>query len=81
MALALELAKTESRLSYSASIKKRIREVKDEIAHAGKYHKRDLTKYLHRLQKEMFIIEREQQKSVADQRRSTAARTTFQTGE
>lgn len=28
--------------------------------------KRDLTKYLHRLQKELFIIEREQQKSVAN---------------
>ena len=64
--MALELAKMESRLSYSVSIKKRIREVKDEIAHAGKYHKRDLTKYLHRLQKELFIIEREQQESVAN---------------
>lgn len=48
------------------TLKQKIRDVKDEIAHAGKYHKRDLTKYLHRLQKELFIIEREQQKSVAN---------------
>lgn len=55
--------------------KERIRQAKEELKTAGPYHRRDLLKHIHRMEKELLIYDRYQQAArVARERAAVAAR-------
>lgn len=53
--------------------KARIRAAKQELKTAGPYHRRDLLKHIHRMEKELLIYDRYQQAARISRERATAS--------